>query len=184
MNKHVTTLLALIAISVPVFAAAQTAPAARPAAGPAKITPVPPTPPLKSLPEKIIRDRVSNVISALQRHADLLDAAIVKVSEQSVKFKEKGGDVTKANADIAAARVKLDEVKKDIADLQNMLKTIDLKDKTKTPAIRAGVAKTTDALRACRTTLVEGIQKLKAVKVTLPATPTPAPKAPVPTPKP
>lgn len=175
MNKHITTLLTLIAISVPVFAAAQTAPAARATAGPTKVTPVAPVQAPKGLPEKIIKERVGNVINALQHHEELLDVAIGKVTEQSVKFKEKGGDVSKADADIAAARTKLNEVKQDIADLQNMLKTSDLKDKTKTQAIREGVAKTVDALRATRTTLVDGIQKLKAVKVTRVATPTPKP---------
>jgi peptidoglycan hydrolase CwlO-like protein len=188
MNKHITTALTLIAISVPVFAGAQTAPAG---AAPAKATPgskanpiVAPMPVApKGLPEKIIKERVGNVINTLTRHQELLSVAINKVTEQSTKFKSMGGDVSKADVDITAAREKLDEVKKDIANLQDILKTRSVTDKTNTQAIRDGVTKTTNDLRACRTAIVEGIQKLKAVKVTRPATPTPAPKAAT-TPKP
>lgn len=177
MNKHITTALTLIAISVPVFAGAQTAGTA-----PVKPRPAVATPTVtKALPEKIIKDRVSNVINALTRHQELLSVAINKVAEQSVKFKDKGGDVTKADVDIASAKAKLDEVKQDIANLQDILKTRSLTDKTNTQAIRDGVTKTTNDMRACRTIIVDAIQKLKAVKVSRPATPTPQPAA---TPKP
>lgn len=179
MNKHITTALTLIAISVPVFAGAQTAPTKAGTVAPVlKAAPAAQaTAATKAVPDKVIRERVGNVINALTRHQELLSVAISKVSDQSAKFQEKGGDVSKANADIAAAKTKLDEVKKDIADLQDMLKNSDLKDKAKTQAIRDGVTKTTNDIRACRATLVEGIQKLKAVKVTRPMTPTTPPPA-------
>ncbi len=185
MNKHITTALTLIAISVPVFAGAQTAAAPIKAVPAVKATPAVAAPAVtKGLPEKIIKERVGNVINALTRHEELLSVAISKVADQSAKFKEKGGDVSKADVDLASAKEKLAEVKKDIADLTDMLKTKDLKNKANTQAIRDLVTKTTNDLRATRATIVDAIQKLKAVKVTRPATPTPAPNAAAPTPKP
>jgi hypothetical protein len=174
MNKHIITTLAVIAISVPALAGAQAA-----VARPTRVSPTTtaaPAPQTAGLPEKIIHDRVSNVITALSRHEQLLESAITKVADQSAKFKGMGGDVSAADVDIAAAKVQLGTVKQDIADLQNMLQNSNLKDKTKTQAIRESVAKTIDAIRTCRTTIVAGIQKLKAVTVVREATPTPAPK--------
>ncbi len=170
MNKHITTAMALIALSVPALGFAQTGPAAakptRPTVQTTQGTTV----------GNPLKERIGNVIFALKNHEMLLDTALTKIADQSAKFKQEGGDVSGAEATLGSARTKLAEVKSDIASLENMLNTVDLKDKTKTAAIRDGVAKTITAIRATRDLLIESIQKLKAVTVNRPMETTPTAK--------
>jgi DNA repair ATPase RecN len=176
MNKHIITALTLAALSVPGLVFAQTAPRATQAAAPAVTNQANlPATAAPAASDKNIKDRVGNVISALQRYTEVLSMAITRVSEQSAKFKTLGGDVSAANVDIAAAKAKLDTVKKDITDLQNMTNTTNLLDRTKTQAVRDQVTKTVSDIRACRDSILSGVQKLKAVTVKKPATTVPQP---------
>lgn len=176
MNKHIITALTLAALSVPGLVFAQTAPRATTSAAPAVTNNANlPTAAAPAASDKNVRDRVGNVIAALQRYVDVLSAATARVSDQSVKFKSAGGDVTAANVDIATATAKLASVKKDIADLQAFTNSANLLDKTKTQSVREQVAKTVTDIRACRDALLSSVQKLKAVTVKKPATTVPQP---------